>query len=246
MPMKWKAFNKLLLFAKWFDFSPNTRSVRSHSKRPAIWQKGVSRIFRPHTHTPSAPALMCVWLLCASARHNVHFGLLFFGSLVCSPLVVPHRIRMQRARHQHRRRRSRTAGEYRSFSLLWWRKLDKDSHSFTFICLFRFGLLFSRPRSRVNCCTASLFAYVLFAELYDCRSVGRLVRHFICLRIQFRFASCQFQLRLQLITKFGERWKRTREMELVHINSQLECDFDLRITCYDIHMQLVGRFMHVY
>lgn len=30
-PMKWNAFNiYYLLFAKWFDFSPNTRSVHSH------------------------------------------------------------------------------------------------------------------------------------------------------------------------------------------------------------------------
>lgn len=114
MPMKWKAFNKLLLFAKWFDFSPNTRSVRSHSKQLAIWQKGASRTFARHT---MPHVCVSVWLLCASElRLTIRtFVFTIFGSLVCSPLVVSHRIRMQRARHQHRRRRSERKKQPYSF-----------------------------------------------------------------------------------------------------------------------------------
>lgn len=136
--------------------------------------------------------------------------------------------------------------------LLWWPKLDEDSHSFTFICLFVSDLYF---HARVNCCTAQLSSHSFSLPLQHahccedansvngCRSVGRsplcvCASNFGCLLPNARFSS----------RPSAERISEIRSTEHTHItpSSQWECDFDSRITCYDIHMQLVGRFMRVY
>lgn len=153
--------------------------------------------------------------MCAAVLAMHTFVFTIFGSLVGSHL--PLSSARAHASHlcwyiqcHHRQTNDQKSNERRgteNISLLWWHKLDKDSHSFTFICLFVSDFYFhagARSPSR-QLLHSTAFSLRLprttptrqtVQTMVCVGPVGWSVSLFVCaFNFVVLFASCQFQLR---------------------------------------------------